>query len=97
MKEDGARATAALRAVDAGTSVRLSVSGLERPRAGTYELWCVADDGRWLSGGTFRVDRSGKADVELTSAAKPGDYHRVVLTRRAADERQVVMAAEVSY
>lgn len=78
-------ADAELTTVPAGTQVSLEASGL---RGGAYELWCVRSDGRWVSGGTFRASAGGEAAAELTAAVSPGDYHRIVITRRpAATER----------
>jgi anti-sigma-K factor RskA len=72
-------ATAELGAVPAGTHIRLETRGL---RSGSeYELWCIRTDGRWVSGGTFRADRDGRTEAELTAAVRPGDYHRMVVTR----------------
>ena len=50
-----------------------------------------------MSGGTFRVGSGGSAEVELTSAARPGDYERVLVTRRSEDDRRVVLAGRVEY
>lgn len=84
-----ARATAYVDAVPAGTRVRLWARGLDGSRTAVYELWCVRSDGGWVSGGTFRAGADGAARAELTAAVKPGDYHRMVVTRRsgAAPER----------
>jgi anti-sigma-K factor RskA len=71
-----------LHAVRAGTRVRLEARGLPAGRSHVYELWCVPDDGRWISGGTFRVDGRGDAQVTLSSAARPGDYELMLVTRR---------------
>ena len=38
-----------------------------------------------------------RAEVELTSAARPGDYERLLITRRSEDERRVVLAGRVEY
>jgi anti-sigma-K factor RskA len=75
-----ASATAALGEVAAGTRIRLETRGL--PAGAEYELWCIRTDGRWVSGGTFWADRDGRTDAELTAAVRPGDYHRMVVTRR---------------
>ena len=80
----GASADADLRAVRAGTGVSLRASGLPTVRGHVYEVWCIRDDGRWISGGTFRADARGRARVTLTSAARPGDYKRMLVTRRPA-------------
>jgi Anti-sigma-K factor rskA/Putative zinc-finger len=77
-----ASAHADLHAVRAGTRVRLEARGLPAGRSHVYELWCVPDDGRWISGGTFRVDGRGGAEVTLSSAARPGDYELMLVTRR---------------
>jgi hypothetical protein len=58
---------------DDGTGVHLEVSGL-KPNAYDYELWCVRDDGWKISAGTFRVDSKGRADIHMSTAAKPTEY-----------------------
>jgi anti-sigma factor RsiW len=75
-----ATATAWADDVPAGTRVRLRARGLPSER-GMYELWCVREDGRWVSGGTFRVGGDGRAEAVLTAAVRPGDYHLMVVTR----------------
>jgi Anti-sigma-K factor rskA/Putative zinc-finger len=77
-----------LQALRAGTGVRMRVRGLPARRRALYEVWCVQDNGRWISGGTFRVDRRGRARVSLTSAARPGDYEVMLVTRRSARKRE---------
>jgi hypothetical protein len=42
------------------------------------------------------VDASGHADVELTSAARAGDYHRMLVTR-PGENRTVLLAGHVEY
>lgn len=81
----GAGGSFTLHEVPAGTQVDLNVKGLEASGAG-YELWCVRTDGRWVSGGSFRPRANGQANVELTAAVTPGEYHLVVLTRRGKGE-----------
>ncbi len=81
LRGGGATAYADLRAVREGTRLDLSVKGLPSGSKPVYQLWCIPDRGRWISGGTFRVDAAGRARVRLTSAAKPGDYERIVITR----------------
>ncbi len=91
----GAAAEADLRAVREGTRVDLSVTGMPPGPTPVYELWCIPEKGRWISGGTFRVDARGRARVRLTSAARPGDYERIVVTRGTRGER--VLAGGVVY
>jgi anti-sigma factor RsiW len=97
MTRGGASAEADLEAVRAGTHVRLTVRGLGGGAAGAYELWCIPERGRWISGGTFRVDSSGHAEVELTTAARPGHYERMLVTRPSDGDRNVVLAGRVEY
>jgi anti-sigma-K factor RskA len=77
----GAKAMAWVTEVEAGTRVRVRA---DRLRRGTYELWCVRTDGRWVSGGSFRARRDRTAAAELTAAVMPGEYHVVVITRRSS-------------
>lgn len=79
----GARATAYVDAVPAGTRVTLGAHGLARGGA-VYELWCVRANGEWVSGGTFRSAADGRARAQLSAAVEPGDYHVIVITRAAA-------------
>jgi anti-sigma-K factor RskA len=79
----GASGHARLYPGDTGTGVHLRVSGLE-PRSYDYELWCVRDDGWKVSAGTFRVDRDGKAEVRLTTSAKPTEYDALAIQARPA-------------
>jgi anti-sigma-K factor RskA len=93
-------ATAWLDEVPAGTSIRLETRGL--PAGSQYEVWCIGTDGRWVSGGTFRADRDGRVEAQLTAAVKPGDYHRMVVTRKAegsgaGDRGPAVLDGELRY
>jgi anti-sigma factor RsiW len=97
----GARAQAKLQVFASGTHVRLSVRGLHGSPDAVYELWCLRDDGAKVSAGTFRTDASGRADVSLTTAAIPGEYHRLGVERRsfspAGQSGTSVMAGEIQY
>jgi anti-sigma factor RsiW len=73
-------AAAQLVTFSSGTRIHLRVHGL--PSGGVYELWCLRDDGARVSAGTFRVDATGSADVHLTTAAMPNQYHRLAVERR---------------
>lgn len=78
----GAGGSFVVEAVEAGSQVSLEVTGL--PSKKDYELWCIREDGRWVSGGTFRPRPGGVAVADLTAAVRPGEYHRVVITPRGA-------------
>jgi hypothetical protein len=96
MKRDGAWVSASVAEVEAGTKVDIEAGRLRR---GMYELWCVREDGHWVSGGSFRARRDGSADAELTAAVRPGEYHTVVITRRSSDRERgaEVMRGELLY
>jgi anti-sigma-K factor RskA len=84
--------------VDAGTRVTLRARGLPIRQGRVYELWCVRNDGRWVSGGTFRADRNGRAQAVLTAGVRPGDYHVMVVSRRAEEGRGApLMRGELEY
>jgi anti-sigma-K factor RskA len=93
-------ATAWLDEVPAGTRIRLETRGLSA--SSEYEVWCIATDGRWVSGGTFRADRDGRVEAELTAAVRPGSYHRMVVTSRpegagGAERGEPVLDGELRY
>lgn len=96
-----AHATARLETVSSGTRVWLRVNGLKGSPGDLYELWCVRDDGSKISAGTFRVDSAGRANVNLTTAAVVGDYHRLAVERKPQPPTtavgQRVMAGEIQY
>ncbi len=84
--------------VPEGTRVSLRARGLPAGRGALYELWCVRADGRWVSGGTFRPGRDGRAQAVLTAAVRPGDYHvMVVTTRSAGAHRRTILRGELEY
>jgi anti-sigma-K factor RskA len=84
--ETKAAGTAYVAEVPAGTRVSLRARGL--PDGRMYELWCVREDGSWVSGGTFRSGRDGRAEAVLTAAVRPGDYHVVVVTRHEQEQER---------
>jgi anti-sigma-K factor RskA len=96
-----ARASATLKVLSAGTRVSLSVRGLGGKPDSVYELWCIRDDGVKVSAGTFRTDSAGRADVDLTTAAVPGEYHRLSIERKgvaAGDQAgERVMTGSIQY
>jgi hypothetical protein len=66
-----------------------------------YELWCLRDDGAKVSAGTFRVDGAGDADVNLTTAATPDQYHRLAVEKRpwgtdSPQKGQRMLAGEIA-
>jgi anti-sigma-K factor RskA len=93
-----AHAQADVSQVHGGTRVQLHAAGLGGGREAFYELWCVRDDGRWVSGGTFQAD-AGAADVALTAAVQPGDYELLVVTRPLGetDHGRAVMRGRLVY
>jgi anti-sigma-K factor RskA len=90
----GATASARLKVLEEGTTVNLRVRGLRGNPGTVYELWCIRDDGQKVSAGTFRTDAAGKANVNLTTAAVPGDYHRLGVERKPGVN---VMAGEIQF
>ena len=94
----GAHAYAKLRTHASGTQVDLSVKGV-RPAPGiSYELWCVGSDGSRVSAGTFRVDASGHAHVQMTTAARLGEYERLSVERLTPGQPgQRVLAGSIEY
>jgi anti-sigma-K factor RskA/putative zinc finger protein len=90
----GATASARLKVLSSGTRVRLSVRGLHGAPSAVYELWCIRDDGQKVSAGTFRTDAAGRADVNLTTAAVPGEYQRLGVERKPGVS---VMAGEIQF
>jgi anti-sigma-K factor RskA len=93
-----ASATADLGEVPAGTRIRLQARGL--PAGSEYEVWCIRTDGRWVSGGTFWPDRDGRTEADLTAAVRPGDYHRMVVTRhpdRGGERGPTVLRGPLRY
>jgi anti-sigma factor RsiW len=89
-----AKASANLKVLAEGTRVNLKVSGLRGGPSAVYELWCIRDDGRKVSAGTFRTDASGRADVNLTTAAVPGEYNKLGVERKPGVN---VMAGEIQF
>lgn len=77
----GATALARLVTTDSGTRVQLHVRGLHGSPGDVYEVWCIRDGGGEVTAGTFRVDESGRADVALTTAAVPNEYHHMAIVR----------------
>jgi anti-sigma-K factor RskA len=91
-----ASATASIREAPAGTQIWLRARGL--PTGSEYEMWCIRNDGRWVSGGTFWPDRDGRTNTYFTAAVRRGNYERMVVTRNpdGGDERgRAVLGAQL--
>jgi Anti-sigma-K factor rskA/Putative zinc-finger len=91
-------ATAQIGQVSAGTGIRLQARGL--PVGSEYEVWCIRSDGRWVSGGTFWPESNGEAQAYMTAAVRPGDYHRIVVTRnpdRGGERGPAVLSGDLQY
>lgn len=75
-------ATAVLRAQDGGTRIDLQVDALpDTTGREVYEVWFVNAGGR-VSAGTFTTGQAdGRVRVALNTAAAPGGYDRIGVTR----------------
>ena len=95
----GARAYAKLASVPSGTRVQLDVSGVRPEPGAVYQLWCLEDRGMRVSAGTFRIDQAGRANVQLTTAARLGEYHRLSVERSGPGPEggQPVLAGSIEY
>jgi anti-sigma factor RsiW len=92
-----ATALVGLRSVQNGTRVQLWIHDLPTRPGDVYEVLC--SNKKWsASAGTFRVDGKGNAYVVLTTAAKRGNYDRIVVVRRSSGsaQPQPVMGARLA-
>jgi anti-sigma factor RsiW len=87
-----ATAWAELSQVQGGTAMHLWVKGLPRDAGAVYEVQCDAP-GWSASAGTFRVGPDGTAYVELTTAARRGQYDAIRIVRRG--DRKLVFSASL--
>jgi anti-sigma factor RsiW len=84
-----ATARVGLRSLQNGTRVQLWVHDLPTRPGAVYEVLC--SNKTWsASAGTFRVDARGNAYVVLTTAAKRGNYDRIVVVRMSSGAAQPV-------
>jgi anti-sigma-K factor RskA len=68
---------------EAGTRIRFTISGLDlAPSDSYYEIWLTADDGRHISGGTFRD--SGTIDSWIAVSRK--EFPRIWITLEPTDD-----------
>jgi hypothetical protein len=76
----GATGGAKLQPGRGGTEVHLWVRGLPPGSKAVYEVRC--EGARWsASAGTFRADDQGRAVVDLSTAARVGEYERIRVVR----------------
>ncbi|HEX8068165.1 MAG TPA: anti-sigma factor [Thermoleophilaceae bacterium] len=93
-----AYAYARLSSFSAGTRVQLRVTGVRPLPGAVYELWCVYPNGSKVSAGTFRLDDAGRAELDMTTAARVGDYHRLSVERRLPGRGgERVLAGSIAY
>jgi hypothetical protein len=91
----GAYGKAALVPKPGGTEVHLVVGHLPVDSDAVYEVRCEGGD--WsASAGTFRTDRRGKAYAVLNTAARPGEYERIRVVRRADGRTTPVMTGRIN-
>jgi anti-sigma factor RsiW len=88
-----AHAWAELHQVSGGTAMHLWVKGMPHDARAVYEVHCDAP-GWSASAGTFRVGPDGAAYVELTTAARRGQYDAIRIVRR--DDHRVVFTASLT-
>jgi hypothetical protein len=86
-----ASAWAELHQVAGGTALHLWVKGMPADAKAVYEVHCDAP-GWSASAGTFRVGKGGSTYVELTTAARRGQYDAIRIVRRS-DHRVVFTAS----
>jgi hypothetical protein len=85
---------AELASAKGGTKVHLWVRDLPPDPSVVYEVRCDAPN--WsASAGTFRADEQGRAYVELTTAARRGDYDAIRVVRRTRSATTDVLTASL--
>ena len=77
----GASARVALARTKGGTKVHLWAKGLPPDSSQVYEMLCEGK-GMSASAGTFRADAEGRINVQLTTAARVGEYEHVRIVRQ---------------
>ena len=93
------RRTRSARAARGHRRATCRFTGLRRARrAASTSSGAWTDDGRWISGGTFRVDRHGRAHV-VAHLRRPARASTSVMlvTRRADAAREARLAGTVEY
>jgi hypothetical protein len=87
-----ARGSADLSSVSGGTSLKLAIQGLPPDPDTVYEVECDGPKGT-DSAGTFRADAKGHAYVDLTTAARRGEYDAIRIVRRHKQREYDVLTA----
>lgn len=78
-----ATARIALARTRGGTKVHLWARGLPPGSGQVYEMLCEGEN-LSASAGTFRADAQGRVNVQLTTAARVGEYDRVRIVRKTS-------------
>lgn len=82
----GATARVALARTKGGTKVHLWARGLPPGSSQVYEMLCEGERIS-ASAGTFRADARGRINVQLTTAARVGEYERVRIVRKTSGHK----------
>jgi hypothetical protein len=90
-----ARGSADLASVSGGTSLKLAIQGLPADSDMVYEVECDGPKGT-DSAGTFRADAKGHAYVDLTTAARRGEYDAIRIVRRHKQREYDVLTASLN-
>jgi hypothetical protein len=81
----GATARVAIARTKGGTKVHLWARGLPPGPGQVYEMLCEGERIS-ASAGTFRADAEGRVNVQLTTAARVGEYDRVRIVRKTTGQ-----------
>ena len=90
-----ASGSAELESVPSGTSLRVAIRGLPADPDTVYEVQCDGPRGS-DSAGTFRANAKGHAYVELTTAARRGEYDAIRIVRVKRDRYTDVLTAALN-
>ena len=90
-----ASGSAALDSSSSGTSLKVAVQGLPVDPDIVYEVHCDGPRGS-DSAGTFRANAHGHAYVELTTAARRGEYDAIRIVRRGQKHDYDVLSATLN-
>lgn len=90
-----ARGSAALASVSGGTALKLAIEGLPPDPDTVYEVECDGPKGT-ESAGTFRANARGHAYVDLTTAARRGEYDAIRVVRRHKHREYDVLTADLN-